>query len=138
MSFDDQRRAQLGAIADQLIPAGGGMPSASEAGVAGRFLDEVLAARPDLAAPLEAALESVDGLAPGAAIAKLRDSDGWAVLTAVVPGAYFLNPETRAALNYPGLERRPIDPGAQPDYNDDGLLDSVIARGPVYRPTPTD
>ena len=48
MSLSDERRAQLGAIADQLIPAGAGMPSASEAGVAGQFLDEVLAARPDL------------------------------------------------------------------------------------------
>lgn len=137
MTISDERRAQLGAIADELIPAGSGMPSASAAGVAGSFLDEVLAARPDLAAPLEAALEAVEGLAPSAAIAKLRDTDGWGVVTAIVPGAYFLNPEMRAALDYPGLERRPIDPDAAPDYNDDGLLDSVIARGPVYRATPT-
>ena len=54
MALSDEQRAQLGAIADELIPAGSGMPSASEAGVAGEFLDEVLAARPDLAAPLEA------------------------------------------------------------------------------------
>ena len=137
MSPSDAHRAQLAAIADQLIPAGSGMPSASEADVQGRFLDEVLAARPDLAAPLEAVLESVSGLAPGVAIAQLRESDGWGVLTAVVPGAYFLNPETRAALGYPGLERRPIDPDAAPDYDDDGLLASVIERGPVYRATPT-
>ena len=52
MSLSDAHRAQLAAIADQLIPAGSGMPSASEADVHGRFLDEVLAARPDLAAPL--------------------------------------------------------------------------------------
>ena len=135
--ISDAHRAQLAAIADQLIPAGSGMPSASEAEVHGRFLDEVLAARPDLAAPLEATLESVAGLAPGAAIAQLRDTDGWDVLTTVVPGAYFLNPETRAALGYPGLERRPIDPDAAPDYEDDGLLQSVIERGPVYRATPT-
>jgi hypothetical protein len=138
--MNDHRRAQLGAIADELIPAGSGMPSASEAGVAGQYLDEVLAARPDLAEPLERALEGVDGLEGGAAIAKLRtnDPEGWGVITAVVPGAYFLNPAIRAALGYPGLERRPIDPDAPPDYNDDGLLDSVIARGPVYRPTPAD
>jgi hypothetical protein len=83
--ISDAHRAQLAAIADQLIPAGSGMPSASEADVQGRFLDEVLAARPDLAAPLEAVLEGVAGLAPGAAIAQLRESDGWGVLTAVVP-----------------------------------------------------
>jgi hypothetical protein len=137
MSLSDERRVQLGAIADELIPAGSGMPSASEAGVAGQYLDEVLAARPDLAEPLEAALASVEGRAD--AIAALREDAGaWGVITAVVPAAYFLNPEMRAAIGYPGLEARPIDPDAAPDYLDDGLLESVVARGPVYRPTPTD
>ena len=133
--MNESLRAQLGAIADELIPAGSGMPSASEAGVAGQYLDEVLAARPDLAEPLEAALASVAGRDD--AVAALREDAGaWGVITAVVPAAYFLNPDMRAAIGYPGLEARPIDPDAAPDYLDDGLLDSVVARGPVYRPTP--
>jgi len=133
--MNESQRAQLGAIADELIPAGSGMPSASEAGVAGQYLDEVLAARPDLAAPLEAALASVEGADD--AIAALRaDAGAWGVITAVVPAAYFLNPDMRAAIGYPGLEARPIDPDAAPDYLQDGLLDSVVSRGPVYRPTP--
>ena len=135
MSLSDQRRAQLGAIADELIPAGSGMPSASEAGVGGQYLDEVLGARPDLAEPLEAALASVEGADDP--IGALRgDAGAWGVITAVVPAAYFLNPDMRAAIGYPGLEARPIDPDAAPDYLDDGLLDSVVSRGPVYRPTP--
>ncbi len=135
MTLSDALRAQLGAIADELIPAGSGMPSASEAGVAGQYLDEVLAARPDLAAPLEAALASVQAVDDP--IAALRaDAGAWGVITAVVPAAYFLNPAMRAAIGYPGLEARPIDPDAAPDYLDDGLLDSVVSRGPVYRPTP--
>ena len=135
MSLSEQRRAQLGAIADELIPAGSGMPSASEAGVGGQYLDEVLAARPDLAEPLEAALASVEGADDP--IGALRgDAGAWGVITAVVPAAYFLNPDMRAAIGYPGLEARPIDPDAAPDYLDDGLLDSVVLRGPVYRPTP--
>jgi hypothetical protein len=133
--ISDAHRARLGAIADELIPAGSGMPSASEAGVAGQYLDEVLASRPDLASPLEAALESVAGADDP--IAALRaDAGAWGVITAVVPAAYFLNPDMRAAIGYPGLEARPIDPDAAPDYLDDGLLDSVVSRGPVYRPTP--
>jgi hypothetical protein len=136
--FGAEKRAQLGGLADELIPAGSGMPSASAAGVAGRYLDALLEARPDLAAPLLTALEQVEDLAPGAAIAHLRDAhpDGWGVLTAIVPGAYFLNPEMRAAIGFPGLEARPIDAAAEPDYLAGGLLDSVVARGPVYRPTP--
>jgi|tagenome__1003787_1003787.scaffolds.fasta_scaffold17551849_1 hypothetical protein len=132
-----EQRARLGELGDQLIPAGGGMPSASEAGATGEHLDAVLAARPDLGPPLLSMLEAVEGLPAGAAIAKLKDTDadGWTVLTAVVPGAYFMNPEIREAIGYPGLEARPIDPDVE-DWNEDGLLDSVVARGPVYRPTP--
>ena len=47
-----------------------------------------------------------------------------------------MNPASARRLGYPGLERRPIDPDAEPDYLADGLLDSVKARPPVYRPTP--
>ena len=43
MSLD---RARLAELADALIPAEGGMPSASEAGAVGEWLDAVLAARP--------------------------------------------------------------------------------------------
>ncbi len=139
MALSDSQRAQLGAIADELIPAGGGLPSASEAGVSGQYLDEVLTSLPDLRDALDTTLTAVDGLEPAEAIAVLRqDPAGWGVLTAVVPAAYFMNPAIRAAIGYPGLERRPIDPSAEPDYLADGLLDSVVARGPVYRPTPTD
>ena len=49
MSLD---RARLAELADVLIPAEGGMPSASEAGAAGEWLDAVLAARPDFETPL--------------------------------------------------------------------------------------
>ena len=139
MALTDSQRAQLGAIADQLIPAGGGLPSASQAGVAGQYLDEVLTSLPDLGPALETALAAVDGLEPDAAMAVLRDDPAaWGVLTAIVPAAYFMNPAIREAIGYPGLERRPIDESAPPDYLQDGLLDSVIARGPVFRPTPTD
>jgi hypothetical protein len=139
MALSDARRAQLGAIADALIPAGGGLPSASDAGVAGQYLDEVLTSLPELREPLEAALAAVDGRPAAEAIAVLReDFEHWGVMTQIIPAAYFMNPAIRDAIGYPGLERRPIDPSAPPDYNQDGLLDSVIARGPVYRPTPTD
>jgi hypothetical protein len=138
-ALTDEHRTILAGLADQLIPAGGGLPSASEAGATGAYLDDVLRARPDLAAPLVQTLEAVADLEPGAAIAKLKDSDadGWTVLTAGVPGAYFMNPEMREAIGYPGLEVRPIDPDVE-DWMDDGLLESVKARGPVYRPTPDD
>jgi hypothetical protein len=87
--FDSKRRALLAALADVLIPSGDGMPSASGAGVAGRWLDEVLKLRPDFGSPLSAVLDDVRGAEPAAAVARLRTDDpaGLGVLAEVVAGA---------------------------------------------------
>jgi hypothetical protein len=135
-SFSGAERALLAALADVLIPAASGFPAASAAGVAGEGLDRVLAARPDLEAGLRRVLEGAAGKDPARAVGDLERSDpgGFAVLAELVPGAYFLDESVRAALGYSGQTARPIDP--RPDYLDDGLLQSVIDRGPIYRPTP--
>ena len=116
----------LDALADQLIPGEDGMPSASEAGATGRWLDAVLEARPDLRAPLE-------GIAPYETIETLpeRDPAGWTALTSAVVAAYYFNPEVCERIGYQGQRALPLGP---PDHED--LLASVVERGPVYRPTP--
>jgi hypothetical protein len=101
----------LDELADQLIPAEDGMPSASQAGATGVWLEAVLQARPDLREPVE-------------------NLERAAVESAVV-AAYYFNPEVRERVGYAGQQAIPLGP---PDYED--LLDSVIARGPVYRPIP--
>jgi hypothetical protein len=136
MSLDAAGRAVLAGLADVLIPAGDGFPSASEAGVAGEGLDLVLAARPDLAEGVERLIVLARGRDPAAVVVGLQASDpaGFGVLAEVVPGAYFMNPRVRASLGYDGQTPRPIDPA--PDPEAERLLASVIARGPIYRPTP--
>jgi hypothetical protein len=136
--FDSEARARLAALADALIPAGNGMPSASEAGVAGEWLDAILTADPGFAGPLAAVLEHADVADPEGALRKIETTDpgGWGALTTVVAGAYFLNPEIAQRVGYPGRRAIPIDADAEPDWAQDGLLASVKARGPVYRPTP--
>jgi hypothetical protein len=131
-------RARLAQLADALIPAGDGMPSATEAGAVGEWLDAVLEARPDLAVPLGGVTAAAAGMETAEAIAELpiRDPGGWAAFTTAIPAAYFMNPEVRERLGYPGQEAIPIDPKAPADYLEDGLLDSVKSRPPVYRPTP--
>jgi hypothetical protein len=134
----DLDRERLGELADALIPAGAGMPSATEAGAVGEWLDAVLRARPDLAVPLGAVAAATAGMPAADALAALprHDPGAWAAFTTAVPAAYFMNPDVRARLGYPGQQAVPIDPDAPPDYLEDGLLDSVAARPPVYRPTP--
>jgi hypothetical protein len=135
MAIDREARAVLARLADVLIPAGDGFPSASEAGAAHDGLDLVLAARPDLAGEIERVVLAARGREPAAFVASLRAGDpaGFAVLAEVVPGAYFMNAAVRARLGYAGQEPRPIDPA--PDPEAEALLAPVIARGPIYRPT---
>jgi hypothetical protein len=137
-SLSETDRAAFGALADLLIPSGESMPSATEAGVAGKWLDQVLAVRPDFGPPLLAVIEAARGADPAGAMARFRASDpaGFGVLAEVVAGAYFLNPQVRKAIGYGGQQQVPIVPETPPDYEQDGLLASVVGRGPIYRPTP--
>ena len=122
MSLDRERLARL---ADQLIPAESGMPSASQAGATGEYLDAVLRVRPDLEAPLAAAGQ----------LDRDRDPEGFAALTAAITAAYYMNPEVRERVGYVGQQAIPFDPDHE-DYLEDRLLDSVKSRPPVYRHTP--
>jgi hypothetical protein len=136
VSFDSGERAVLAQLADVLIPAGEGFPSASGAGVAGHGLDLVLSFRPDLADGLKRLIAAASRSAAAPFVAELQRSDpaAWALLTEFVPGAYFLNPRVRELLGYEGQKARPID--RRPDDLDIDLLQPVIDRGPIHRPTP--
>jgi hypothetical protein len=137
MNFNHLERELLGRLADVLIPAAPDMPSASAAGVAGQWLDKVLEARPDLAASLKDFLAKAGDQEPVVVVALLRSNDpaAFGILAEVAAGAYFMNPEVQRAIGYAGQIQRPIDP--ESDYLNDGLLESVIRRGPIYRPTPS-
>jgi hypothetical protein len=106
--------------------------------VAGRWLDEVLRLRPDFGPPLATVLDAMKAVDPAAAVARVRAEDpaGFGVLAEVVAGGYFLNPEVRKAIGYPGQQSVPILQEDPPDNEQDGLIASVISRGRVYRPTP--
>jgi hypothetical protein len=136
--FDAEARGRLAALADALIPAGDGMPSASEAGVAGEWLDAIVAAEPGFGPALAAVLEAADVADPAGELRRIETTDpaGWGTLTTVVAGAYFLNPEIAAKVGYPGRRAIPVDADPEPDWLQDGLLDSVKSRGRIYRPTP--
>ena len=136
MTFDAAQRASLAALSDVLIPAGDGFPSASQAGIAAEGLDQVISLQPDIAAGLMNVLEKSKARPPAEAVADLQKNDpaAFGVLAELVAGAYFLNPLVRARLGYTGQGPHPIDP--HPDYLDDGLLQSVLSRGPIYRTTP--
>lgn len=137
MTLDPQRAETLEQLANQLIPADHDRPSASQADVA-TWHEAVLQARPDLAKPLATLIDSAVGKEPAEFVRQLRANDqaAFGVLTELVCGAYFMNPEVQRAIGYTGQGPHPIDPRV--DYMEDGLIESVIKRGPIYRPTPAE
>lgn len=131
-TLDEAQRAKLAALADHLIPAGAGMPSASEVSVAGTGVDYVLSVRPDLLTPLLAALDAGDS---AEALAELRADQPatFAALGEIVAGAYFLDRSVQDSVGYHGRVAAPADLEAPVD---DELLRPVVERGPIYRPDP--
>jgi hypothetical protein len=138
-AIDERLRARLAAVANALIPAADGMPAASGVDIGGRQLDAVLASRPDLVDALRRALEAAGDVDDAIAwIEALRadDPSGYEALVTAVVGGYYLHPQVKRLLGYPGQVPEPVKVDPLPDYADEGLLERVYARGRIYRPTP--
>lgn len=138
--FDEAFRARLARIADVLVPAYRQMPAASSVGIAGDLLDKALRARPDLAADCRRAVTACADPPSPEALAQLAadDPDGFGALMVLVLGGYYISSEVRKLLHYAGQEALRIDIGELPAYIEEGLIDEVVDRGPIYRTTPPD
>ena len=123
-------RERLGALADVLIPAADGMPSARELGIADSLADRVLDARPDLTEPLRRALAEpvTDARARLDALAA-SDRPALHAVELAVAGGYYLDPGVRERIGYPGQLARPVNALDYPEYLSEGLLDRVLERG---------
>ncbi|HXQ84473.1 MAG TPA: hypothetical protein VN769_10445 [Xanthobacteraceae bacterium] len=131
-------RAVFEQLADVLVPAHGKMPAASAVGTHEGLLDDVLKHRPDIRDDLLRALTAAQGREPRAGANDLlrKDAAAFNALGLAVSGAYYMSPRVRELLGYPGQESVSYDPYATPNYLTDGMLERVVARGPIYRPTP--
>ncbi len=132
--FDPDRRAVLGAVADHLIPAAHGMPSAAGV-IDDTRLRFVLRARPDLVEPLLVALRPELGDDPAERLDSLErdEPDVHAALVLAVVGAYYTDAEVRERLGYPGQVAKQLYSWKVPDFIEEGLTDRVLARGPIWR-----
>lgn len=132
--FDAAERATLSAVADRLIPAAHGMPSAAEVLTDDR-LRFVLTARPDLVEPVKAALRPELG-EDVATRTDVLGRDEPAILYAlqlVIVGGYYTDRRVRELIGYPGQMAIELRSWELPPYLDEGLIDAVLARGPVWR-----
>jgi hypothetical protein len=132
----DELRDWLRPLADALIPAEDGMPAAGRLGGADAQLDLVLAARPDLLRPLRRGHALTGGMGPADALAALAelDPEAHSALLEAVAGGYYAHPEVRELIGYTGQRAVAVRVADFPEYLAEGLLERVVARGPVYRP----
>jgi hypothetical protein len=130
----DRERRTLAAIADRLIPAAHGMPSAADV-VTDERLRFVLNARPDLRDPLRQALRADLGDDPQARLDTLGANEPATLyaLQLVIVGAYYTDAGVREGIGYPGQVAITVRSWEYPPYLEEGLIDAVLARGPVWR-----
>jgi hypothetical protein len=132
-ALDDRERATFAAVAGHLIPAAHGMPSAAEV-VDDVRLAFVLRARPDLAEPLKAALRLDLGSDVTERLATLADEPtNLSALQLAIVGGYYTDKRVRELIGYPGQLALEIRSWEYPVYLEQGLIDAVLARGPVWR-----
>ncbi|GGU47195.1 hypothetical protein [Nocardioides albus] len=136
--WTDEERATLSVIADLLIPAGQGMPAASQAGVAGDGIDEVGTLRPDLVQAAKMVTGQFADAAPSD-LDELRElaKDHFAPLSELLASAYFLRPEVADAIGYRQRIEIPLDSEATREAEFSDLVAPVLGRGNVWRTTPS-
>lgn len=133
-TLPDDLRAVLHGLADEMIPAGSGLPSANEVGMDAHLVDAVLTVRPDLTERLVAVLRPLVGVAPDLALAKIADHpESMDVVALVVAGGYLMSSDVAAVLKYPFQEGKLVRSDELFRDIEAGLLDQVIEKGPIYR-----
>jgi hypothetical protein len=129
-----QARATLASVAELLIPAAHGMPSAADVLTTER-LRFVLGARPDLVEPLAASLRPDLGQDPQARVDALARDEPAALgaLQLVIVAGYYTDRRVRDLIGYPGQLAIEVKSWQYPPYLEEGLIDAVLGRGPVWR-----
>jgi hypothetical protein len=135
--------ATLRAIADALIPASGRGPAATTEPDFDTCLGRAVDARADAFDAITAILARLGGAAPEVidqALRKLHADQPatFQALSAVIAGAWLLTPTVRKRIGYPGQRRDPARLEEAADQISDGILDLVIARGPIFTPDGTE
>jgi hypothetical protein len=132
-ALNDDERATFRAVADHLIPAAHGMPSAAEI-VTDERLRFVLRSRPDLEEPLRAALRPDLGADVAERLAGLAEEPtNLSALQLAIVGGYYTDKRVRELIEYPGQMAIELRSWEYPAYLEEGLIDALLARGPTWR-----
>ena len=136
IELDQRLIIQLINIADVMLPGTTQMPSVSGTGSFEASLLKVLDSRPDLAEGLRTAIDYLPGETFELSdLDELLDEDpeAYTSLTTVVAASYYRVKEVKVRIGYPGQVPKTYDPYAYVEWVQEGLLDPVVERGPVWR-----
>jgi choline dehydrogenase-like flavoprotein len=121
-------RERMSTVADHVIPAGEGMPSASQVNIAGDLLDRVLALLPDLNELMRRLFEhEIEDPETWLAELLIADPESHRNVLLAIAAAYYLDTEVRRLIGYPGQPSTPVRANVLSDYVTEGLLEQVIA-----------
>lgn len=133
---EDQTHTLI-AIADVLIGGTDTDPAPSTLEKYPKALDLAVAARTRNVDHVVGLIAEFKGLNPVEIDTQLRDWDknraeDFQIISAILAGAYFMLPEIKAIIGYPGQVRD--IPKVDDAANDlaDGILEPVFERGPIY------
>jgi hypothetical protein len=149
-TFSRAAHGTLRALADEIIPAGGGMPSASEAGAI-RYLTDLAVQHPDVRKQLDGVLAAVersarsrhrrafsrlDGARRIAILADLArtDPDLFTSARNLVYEGYYTQPVVGERLGFEFRAASEAGPPLEPF--DERLVERVRSMGPLYRIVP--
>jgi hypothetical protein len=135
--IDAHVRAGLRALTEVVLPGTDVLPPGVDVGAHHELLDRALRANPGLS---PAVLE-LGRRAAHAGTVSLDDLLAWPAdlsedLVFALTAAYYMATRVRQALGYPGQVRRPVADATADERVSEDLLAPVIARGPIFVPTP--
>lgn len=135
--LSESEQQTLWRIADVLIPATATRPSLREADPEGVWLQRALTARDDLLDVLRTTLSRLDSVADlESALIELHDTDRvrFEVVATAVSGAYYLVPQIRQLIGYPGQVRNPPRLEEAAEELSDEIFEGAMNYHGSYRP----
>ena len=135
------------AVADVIVPGQDPMPDLRTADPDGAWVDRVLEALPRLLPGLRRVLAGLDGsrlasrqvdeeLAVAVRAMHAERRPDFDVLASVICGAYYLTPQVRALIGYPGQVRNPARFDEAAAELEGELLERLFAQPRIYLPAP--
>ena len=137
--LSDAHRELLLRVADVLIPPNGMMPSLRNADPTGEWVERACLARAEAIADLTDALDALaerDDLTTALRELHADSRAGFDVVANIASGAYYLIPEVRVLLGYPGQVRNPAPLDLASDELSDEIFEGAVNYSGTYRSAP--